>query len=71
MAPRFARLGKGLVTCISMIGFGHQALYGEGALRIGSIFFLVMGVVATAAAVLDHFRPRSKRRRSLEKREAA
>jgi hypothetical protein len=70
MAPRFAGLGKGLVTCISVPWFGYQALYGQGVLRIGSIFFLVMEVVATAGAVLDYFRPRPKRRRSLEKRDA-
>ncbi|SFE81846.1 hypothetical protein SAMN02787118_102734 [Streptomyces mirabilis] len=70
MDPRFRRLGNGLMTCIAVTWFGYQALYGDGMLRIASIFFLVVGAVTTAGAVLDYVRPRPKRRRSLEKRDA-
>lgn len=70
MAPGLVGLGKGLLTCIAVTWFGYQALYGEGALRIASIVFLVAEVLSTAGAVLDYVRPRPKRRRSLEKRDA-
>lgn len=68
MAPRLKRLGNGLMTCIAVAWFGYQALYGDGPLRIASILFLLVGVVTAAGAVLDHLRPRSKRRRSLDER---
>lgn len=70
MTPRFKRLGNGLMTCIAMAWFGYQALYGEGALRIASIVLLIVGVVTTAGAVLDHVLPRPKRSRALDKRDA-
>lgn len=68
MKQRWRRVGGGLMTSIAVAGFGYQALNGEGMLRIASVFFLVMQVLAIAGAVLDFFRPRPKRRRSLEKR---
>lgn len=70
MAPGLVGLGKGLLTGIAVPWFGYQALYGEGALRIASIVFLVAEVLSAAGAVLDYVRPRPKRRRSLEKRDA-
>ncbi|WRZ94911.1 hypothetical protein OHB54_41250 [Streptomyces sp. NBC_01007] len=71
MAPRFVGLGKGLVIFILLTSLGRQALYGEGPRQILSVLFSVMGVMATAGAVLDHVRPRPKRRRSAENRDTA
>ncbi|AJE41304.1 hypothetical protein CP978_15900 [Streptomyces nodosus] len=67
MDPRLRRLGNGLMTCLAMAWFGHQALYGEGLLRIGSALMLVMTVIAVADAVLNDIRRRPKRRRSRER----
>jgi hypothetical protein len=78
MAPRFKRFGNVLMNCIERLGnvlmycmavawMGHQALYGEGMLRGVSIFFLIIGIVLAAGAVLDHVRPHPKRRRARER----
>ncbi|MEU6576774.1 hypothetical protein [Streptomyces sp. NPDC046805] len=66
MDPRLRRLGGGLMTCIALAWFSYQALYGEWMLRIVSALMLMMIVVTTAGAILDHIRPRPKRRRSRE-----
>jgi hypothetical protein len=66
MYPRLKKLGSGLVTCIALIWFGNQALYGEGALRVFSILMLIALVATTALAILDRVRPRPKRRRARE-----
>ncbi|MFB7572974.1 hypothetical protein [Streptomyces sp. NPDC056165] len=67
MDPRLRRFGNGLMTCIAVVWFGHQTLYGEGVLRIFSALMLVMSVIAIAGAVLNDIRPRPKRRRSRER----
>ncbi|MEW2290700.1 hypothetical protein [Streptomyces sp. NPDC047841] len=67
MEPRWKRFGTGLMNCIALAWFGYQALYGEGMLRIVSALMLVIGVVTTVGAILDHIRPRPKRRRSRER----
>ncbi|TWV53553.1 hypothetical protein FRZ03_09690 [Streptomyces misionensis] len=67
MEPRWKRFGTGLMSCIALAWLGYQALYGEGMLRIASAIMLVIGVVTTAGAILDHIRPRPKRRRSRER----
>lgn len=67
MAPRLKRLGNGLMTCIAVVWFGYQALYGTGMLWVVSILFLIIGVVTAAGAVLDYVRPRPKRRRAGER----
>jgi hypothetical protein len=63
MAPRLKRFGNGLMTCMAVVWFGHQAVYGEGGLRIASIVLLIVGAVTAVGAVLDHVLPRPKRRR--------
>jgi hypothetical protein len=56
------------MTCIGLTWFGYQAIYGDGvALRLFSIFMLVIGAVTATGAVLDHVRPRPKRRRARER----
>ncbi|MET8077298.1 hypothetical protein [Streptomyces sp. NPDC005303] len=71
MTPRLKRLGNGLMTCIAVVWCGHQALYGEGGLRIVSIALLIVGTVTAIGAILDHVLPRPRRRRSPDKRDAA
>ncbi|MFJ9005069.1 hypothetical protein [Streptomyces canus] len=70
MAPRLKQLGNGLMTCIAVAWFGHQAVYGEGGLRITSIALLIVGAVIAVGAILDHVLPRPKRRRAPDKRDA-
>lgn len=67
MNPRLKRLGNGLMSCVGTAWFGYQALYGEGALRYASILLLIVGAATATGAVLDHFRPRPKRRRAHER----
>ncbi|PJM93689.1 hypothetical protein [Streptomyces sp. CB01373] len=67
MDPRLRKIGDRLMTCVALAWFGHQALYGQGMLRLLSALMLVVGVVIAAGAVHDHIRPRPKRRRSRER----
>ncbi|WUD72143.1 hypothetical protein OG937_10810 [Streptomyces sp. NBC_00510] len=66
MDPRLRKLGDGLITCIALTWFGHQAIWGEGVLRMLSALMFVAGAVATAHNIIDYIRPRPKRRRSRE-----
>ncbi|WP_159106668.1 hypothetical protein [Streptomyces rishiriensis] len=66
MEPRLRRFGERLMTCIALAWFGYQARYGQGMLQMVSAGMLVIGVVTIACTILDHIRPRPKRRRSRE-----
>ncbi|MFF5536674.1 hypothetical protein ACFY71_30135 [Streptomyces cinerochromogenes] len=67
MNPRLRKLGSALLTCVGVAWCGYQAVYGDGALRIFSVFVLVIAAVTGAGAVLDHVRPRPQRRRARER----
>ena len=62
MTPRLKRLGSGVRTCVAVAWFGHEALYGEGGLRIAAIALLLLGVLTAVGAIIDHVLPRPKRR---------
>lgn len=64
MASRLKRFGNGLMTCVGLVWFGYQALFGEGGLRFVSIALLLMGALVGVGAILDRVAPPPKRRRA-------